>query len=126
MSPSRIRRILGANHTPLAAGLWTQLTGQPADSAGTDPAERVHPCAFAAARRAGLDLTNVRPQRLHDVAARPTSVVTMCDRAHDELRPALSWLHWSLPGPVAAPSRATFDHTVAVLQARISGLAAAP
>ena len=52
----------------LAAALWTQLTNQPADSAGTHPAARVHPGAVAAARRAGLDLTDARPKLLDDVA----------------------------------------------------------
>ena len=34
----------------LAAGLWTATTGAPAVSAGTHPADRVHPAALAAAR----------------------------------------------------------------------------
>ena len=111
--------------SPLAAAMWTQLTDQPADSAGTHPAHRVHPGAVRAARRAGLDLTNVRPKRLDDVVARPTLVVTVCDRAHEEIQPAPAWLHWSLSDPVATPNRATFDATVAELRARITGLAAA-
>ncbi|MEL6894350.1 MAG: helix-turn-helix domain-containing protein, partial [Actinomycetota bacterium] len=41
----------------LAAALWSARTGEPATSAGTHPAERVHPGAIAAARRIGLDLS---------------------------------------------------------------------
>ena len=66
----------------LAAALWTQLTNDPADSAGTHPAKRVHPGAVAAARRAGLDLGDARPKLLDDVEDRPGLVVTVCDRAH--------------------------------------------
>ena len=49
-------------------------------------------------------------------------VVTVCDRAHEELDPAPSWLHWSIPDPVAAPSKAAFDATVADLSERIASL----
>ena len=38
----------------LAAALWTARTGQPAESAGTHPAARVHRGAVAAARRPAL------------------------------------------------------------------------
>jgi protein-tyrosine-phosphatase len=109
----------------LAAALWTKFTDQPAESAGTHPASRVHPGAVAAARRAGLDLSGATPKRLDDVEKRAAElVVTVCDRAHEELEPALTWLHWSLPDPVANPSRAAFDATVGELRGRISALVA--
>ena len=109
----------------LAAALWSQLTDQSAESAGTHPAERVHRGAVAAARRAGLDLSEARPKLLEDVADRPALVVTVCDRAHEELDPDPTWLHWSVPDPVAAPSRAAFDTAVAELRDRITHLVAA-
>lgn len=109
----------------LAAALWTQFTSQPADSAGTHPAQRVHPGAVAAGRRAGLDLTGARPKLLDEVEDRPALVVTVCDRAHEELRADPAWLHWSVPDPVTAPSRAAFDATVTELRSRITGLVAA-
>jgi protein-tyrosine-phosphatase len=90
----------------LAAALWQQLTDAPADSAGTHPAQRVHPGAVAAARRVGLDLSATRPKRLDDVEAGGALVVTVCDRAHEELDGDGTWLHWSVPDPVAAPSSA--------------------
>jgi protein-tyrosine-phosphatase len=108
----------------LAAALWTQLTNEPADSAGTHPADRVHPGAVAAGRRAGLDLTRARPKRLEEVADRPALVVTVCDRAHEELGVEPARLHWSLPDPVATPKRAAFDATVTELRGRISDLVA--
>jgi protein-tyrosine-phosphatase/DNA-binding transcriptional ArsR family regulator len=110
----------------LAAALWSQLTSQAAESAGTHPAERVHPGAIAAGRRAGLDLTNACPKRLDELRRRPALVVTVCDRAHEELGPDPTWLHWSIPDPVANPTRATFDATVVELRSRITGLVAGP
>jgi protein-tyrosine-phosphatase len=109
----------------LAAALWRHVTHQPAESAGTHPAPRVHPGALAAARRAGLDLTAARPQPLDRVSGRTQLVVTVCDRAHEELDADPSWLHWSVPDPVPTPTRATFDATVAELRARIEAFAAA-
>jgi ArsR family transcriptional regulator, arsenate/arsenite/antimonite-responsive transcriptional repressor / arsenate reductase (thioredoxin) len=110
----------------LAAALWKQLTNDPADSAGTHPAKRVHPGAVAAAHRAGLDLTDARPKLLDDVEDRPGLVVTVCDRAHEELDPDPAWLHWSVADPVAAPSRKAFDATIAELRDRITHLVASP
>lgn len=108
----------------LAAALWTALTAQPADSAGTHPADSVHPGAVAAARRAGVDLSNARPKLLDHVKSPAALVVTVCDRAHEHLDPDPAWLHWSVPDPVATPSRAAFDATVTELRTRITSLVA--
>lgn len=109
----------------LAAALWTDLAGAPAASAGTHPAAAVHPGAKAAAKRAGLDLGDATPRHLDDVTERPALVVTVCDRAHEELEPGEAWLHWSIPDPVADGSRAAFDRTVDELRSRIRSLHAA-
>jgi ArsR family transcriptional regulator, arsenate/arsenite/antimonite-responsive transcriptional repressor / arsenate reductase (thioredoxin) len=106
----------------LAAALWVVLTGEPADSAGTHPAARVHPGAIGAGRRAGLDLGDAIPRSLEQVTFTGRLVVTVCDRAHEELAPDLSWLHWSIPDPVATPSKAAFDRAVAELRERITSL----
>lgn len=103
----------------LAAVLWRQATREPAISAGTHPAERVHPGAVAAARRAGLDLGSATPQALDDVDERPALVVTVCDRAHEELDPVDDWLHWSVPDPVPVGTTAAFDATLGELRDRI-------
>jgi protein-tyrosine-phosphatase/DNA-binding transcriptional ArsR family regulator len=109
----------------LAAALWTSLTLQPAQSAGTHPAARVHPGAVAAARRAGLDLSAAVPRRLNETMRRKASlVVTVCDRAHEELVPGSSWLHWSIADPVSSPSKAAFEHTVTELRDRVCRVAA--
>lgn len=102
----------------LAAVLWRDLTGRPATSAGTDPAPAVHPGAVAAARRAGLDLDTARPKMLPR-HPRAGIVVTVCDRAHEQLPPEIPHLHWSVPDPVAAGRAAAFDDAVADLRTRI-------
>lgn len=106
----------------LAAAVWEQVTGHAAQSAGTTPAARVHPGAVASARRAGLALTAARPRRLDDVAPRPPIVVTVCDRAHEELDAHREWLHWSIPDPVPAGTRAAFDGARDELRSRIVAL----
>ena len=103
----------------LAAALWHEVTGAPARSAGTHPAERVHPGAVAAARRAGLDLEGAAPRDLADITAIPPLVITVCDRAHEELDADDTWLHWSIPDPVPAGDDAAFDATLAELDGRI-------
>jgi protein-tyrosine-phosphatase len=109
----------------LAAALWQAMTGSDADSAGTHPADRVHPGAIAAARRHGLDLSDATPRSLTDVDARRALTITVCDRAHEELHPGDGWLHWSIPDPVPAGTRPAFDATVAELRRRISDLVGA-
>ena len=106
----------------LAAALWVVLTEQPAESAGTHPSARVHPGAVQAGRRAGLDLSTAVPRRLADVTVGRRPVVTVCDRAHEELDPTPSGLHWSIDDPVANPSKAAFDRTVTALRERITSL----
>jgi protein-tyrosine-phosphatase len=105
----------------LAAALWRARTGEPARSAGTHPAAAVHPAAVAAAERAGLDLSRARPELLGRIAD-DEHVVTVCDRAHEELRPTASWWHWSLPDPVDDGRDAAFDAVVADLDIRIRTL----
>jgi protein-tyrosine-phosphatase len=109
----------------LAAALWREISGVAALSAGTHPSARVHPGAIAAARRAGLDLSRARPRSFAALKAKPSLVVTVCDRAHEELDPPSAWLHWSLPDPVAAPSRAAFDATLEELRDRITAMVGA-
>jgi len=107
----------------LAAALWTARTGQVAESAGTHPAPRVHRGAKAAARRAGLDLEDAVP-RLVDRIDAGAQVVTVCDRAHEELEPDPTWWHWSIPDPVDIGTAAAFDSVVADLDARIHSVTA--
>ncbi len=124
LAPRRAMFVCTRNsaRSQLAAALWQEMTRSPAVSAGTHPAAHVHPGAIAAAARVGLDLTNATPQTLTAVRRVPDLVVTVCDQAHEELEPDDSWLHWSIPDPVAIGSRKAFDATVTELRVRIAAL----
>ncbi len=106
----------------LAAALWRERTGSPADSAGTHPADRVHPGAVGAAKRAGLDIRSARPRALRPADTRVDLVVTVCDRAHEKLDVSPDWLHWSIPDPVEAGPARAFDTTLADLDERIAAI----
>lgn len=110
----------------LAAALWRDITKSPADSAGTDPADRVHPGAVAAAKRARLDIGATTPRALRPADWSTPIIVTVCDQAHEELEGALDALHWSITDPVPLNTKAAFDHTVAELRHRIEALVEEP
>lgn len=104
----------------LATALWGELVGTPAESAGTRPARRVHPGAVAAARRAGLDLTDACPRRVDQVEFTPDVIVTVCDEAHEELAFDGDRLHWSIVDPVPRGTAEAFDRALGALRGRIS------
>lgn len=124
--PSRVVFLCTANsaRSQLAAALWMARTGRNAASAGTHPALRVHRGAVAAARRAGVSLTGAEPRTIDaDELLRPDiQVVTVCDRAHEELPRTAGWWHWSIPDPVTDSSPAAFDRVVTELDTRIRTL----
>lgn len=85
----------------LAAALWRARTGADALSAGTDPADRVHPEAVGIARQRGLDLGGARPRGYGDLDVVPDLVVSVCDRARESsIGFDAPLLHWSVPDPV--------------------------
>ena len=105
-----------AARSPLAAALWRRLAGTGADSAGTHPAPQVHPGAVAAARRHQLDLGAATPRSVR--RDEPAEViVTVCDRAREDLRPS-GW-HWSIADPAEAGTDRAFDAAIAELEDRI-------
>lgn len=107
-----------AARSQLAAALWQQETGRPATSGGTQPAPTVHPGAIRAARRVGLDISNARPVRY--VARPDQQVITVCDRAHEEL--ATTGWHWSVADPATAGTDDAFDEAVSELSTRIRAI----
>ena len=109
----------------MAAALWNRVSEIPAASAGTHPAAEVHPFAVRAAARAGLDLSGARPRSVDEIAGRPDLIVTVCDRAHEEMRAldeGATALHWSIPDPRDVRAQAAFDDSLARLAARIGVL----
>jgi protein-tyrosine-phosphatase/DNA-binding HxlR family transcriptional regulator len=115
----------------LAAALWNANSPVEATSAGTEPAERVHPGAVRAARRHGLDLERAVPSRLELDRIEDHLVVTVCDLAHEDLAAlapsrlgrGTAVLHWSVPDPAASGTRVAFDGIVDRLERRVRALA---
>lgn len=110
----------------LATALWRQASPVPVASAGTQPAERIHPRAIAIAKAHGLSLARARTARVADVLRPDDLVVAVCDNAHEALTVASSQrLHWSVPDPSRTADEAAFDHAFRDLADRIDRLAPA-
>ena len=105
----------------LAAAMWRQRTGQPAASAGTRPARRVHPRAISVARRHGLKLDPARTAHVDDVVGDDDLVIAVCDNAHENLTDRVR-LHWSVPDPAPADTDAAFEAAFADIAARVDRL----
>jgi ArsR family transcriptional regulator, arsenate/arsenite/antimonite-responsive transcriptional repressor / arsenate reductase (thioredoxin) len=109
-----------------AAALWRRRTGAASESAGADPAAKVHPSAVRAARRLGVDLAGAAPKGYEAVAVAPDLVVSVCDRAREAGSPFdVAALHWSVPDPVADGRAAAFTAAFHDISQRIERLAAA-
>ncbi|WP_151526396.1 metalloregulator ArsR/SmtB family transcription factor [Serinicoccus kebangsaanensis] len=106
----------------LAAALWRSASSVATLSAGTHPGERIAPGALATARRHGLDLPEIDPRQVDGLLTPSDLVVTVCDRAHEELGGADA-LHWSVPDPVRAATDAAFDAALERLSPRVAALA---
>lgn len=120
-----------AGRSQMAAALFNRAADPArarAISAGTRPADRVHPEVVEAMRELGVDLSNARPRLLTDDLARTTDLlVTMgCGEACPHV-PGLSRDDWPLPDPKGEPPervreirdeiRVRVEGLVAVLQA---------
>lgn len=92
-----------AGRSQMAAAFF-DATADPAKaralSAGTQPADHVHPVVVEAMREIGIDLAGARPQRLtDDLAASARLLVTMgCGEACPVV-PGLQRLDWNLADP---------------------------
>ena len=75
-------------------------------SAGTRPADRVHPWAVAAMREMKIDISGQRTKTVDDILVKSFDVViTVCDNANREcvtVPMSARRLHWSIPDPAAA------------------------
>lgn len=108
--------------SPLAEALWAGRSNVPVASAGTRPAERIHPGASAAARRNGVTLVAEHPRMIDDVLGPDDIVITVCDSAREELRDR-SDFHWSIPDPARRGDDDDFDAAIAELSRRVDRLA---
>lgn len=106
----------------LAAAIWNSVGAGDAESAGTHPADRVHPGAVAAAGRLGLTLDGIVPKHLDEVGVDADVVITVCDEAREEIDPPVTWIHWSIPDPVRSGRASVFDATARELARRVQML----
>jgi protein-tyrosine-phosphatase len=108
----------------LAAAQWALRSRIPAASAGTHPADRVHPRAVRIARRHGLSLDRARTAHVADVIGREDLVIAVCDRAHERLGEwAADRLHWSVPDPAKVGTDDAFEAAYGEIAGRIDRLA---
>jgi len=106
----------------LATALWRQASEIPSTSAGTHPAERIAQGAIDVARRHGVDLADLPPRSLDQVAGDGDLVVTVCDNAHEELT-GLGGVHWSVPDPLRLGTEDAFENAFEDIAQRINDLA---
>lgn len=74
-------------------------------SAGTRPAERVHPLAIRVMHEKGIDITGQCPKTVSQVPRPVDIVITLCGEAAEECPTfpgARLTEHWSLPDPAKA------------------------
>ena len=92
-----------AGRSQMAQALYERLGGE-ARSAGTRPAQEVHPEVVEAMRELGADLSDRRPRRIEqDDVAWADVVVTMgCGDACPVL-PGKRYVDWNLPDPAGRP-----------------------
>jgi arsenate reductase len=80
--------------------------GWEARSAGTDPAERVHPLAVTAMEEVGVDISGGRPELVDTFLAQTWDlVITVCDSAKEScpvFPDSVEQIHLSFPDPAEA------------------------
>jgi protein-tyrosine-phosphatase/DNA-binding transcriptional ArsR family regulator len=105
-----------------AAAIWAGRSRIPAASAGTEPADRVHPRAIRIARRHGQHLDAAHTAHVDQVLRRDDLVIAVCDNAHEQLPAPAPRLHWSVPDPALVDSDAAFEAAYIDIAARIDHL----
>lgn len=121
---SRVVFVCTANsaRSQLASLLWASTSPVPSTSAGTHPADRIAPGAAAVARAHGLDVGNASPRSLAGLIQPGDFVITVCDNAREGL-PSDPDAHWSVPDPVRAGTRESFEAAFTDIQRRVLELA---
>jgi arsenate reductase len=95
-----------------------------AHSAGTRPADTVHPLAVRAMAEVGIDISSGRPQSLEVYLHESWKlVITVCDSAREScpvFPGPVETLHFSIPDPAAAEGGE--DHIMAVFRSVRDGI----
>jgi arsenate reductase len=98
-----------AGRSQMAAAFLNQLAGASARavSAGTEPAERVHPEVVEVMREVGIDVSGAKPQKLtDDLAAESHMLITMGCGDQCPMVPGLRRDDWPLDDPKGKPVEA--------------------
>jgi protein-tyrosine-phosphatase len=104
-----------AGRSQISRALFERATagGHEAESAGTEPAERVHPEVVQAMGELGIDVSRQLPKRLtREMAERADVVVTMGCGDECPYIPGKRYVDWELADPAGRPLaevRATRD-----------------
>lgn len=114
-----------AGRSQMAAALFNQLadpTKARALSAGTNPADRVHPEVVAVMSEEGVDLTGARPQKLTpELASQAQLLITMGCGDECPVVPGTRRDDWSIPDPKGQPAAAV-QAIVSDIDARVQRL----
>ena len=95
-----------AGRSQMSEALFTQLSAgrHSATSAGTTPADHVHPGVVEAMNELNIDLSARKPQKLSDELAREADVVvTMGCGDECPYIPGKRYIDWDLPDPSGLP-----------------------
>ena len=92
-----------AGRSQMSAALW-ERAGHEARSAGTTPAERVHPEVVEVMNELGIDLSERKPQKITpELAEWADVVVTMGCGDECPYIPGKRYVDWDLPDPKGLP-----------------------
>jgi arsenate reductase len=117
-----------AGRSQMSAALFERAAGgrHRALSAGTTPADRVHPEVVEAMREVGIDLAARVPRRLtRELADQADVVVTMGCGDECPYIPGKRYVDWDLPDPKGRPIdevRATRDEIAGRVEALVTEL----
>jgi arsenate reductase (thioredoxin) len=96
-----------AGRSQMAAAFFNQFADPSlarAISAGTEPAERIHPEVVASMRELGLDLAQTKPHRLTtELAQGADLLITMGCEESCPVVPGLMREDWEIPDPKGQP-----------------------
>jgi protein-tyrosine-phosphatase/DNA-binding transcriptional ArsR family regulator len=123
---TRVVFVCSANsaRSQMAASLLASTSRSAVASAGTTPAQAIHPLAIDELERHGLAPLSPTPASAADVVTPNDIVVAVCDNAYEDMGPHNVALHWSVPDPAhgeADAFRAAFEN----LTPRVGRLASA-
>ena len=120
--------VQNAGRSQMAAALFNTLADPSAAralSAGSEPAERVHPAVVQVMRELGIELGETRPRPLTpDLVARADVLITMGCGAACPVVPGVPHEDWPLPDPKDEPVervREIRDQIRARVEALIAG-----